>query len=130
MQKFLHFAGRFGLGTAGLCLCTATCASQTVSLAWNASTNSPVAGYALYYGAVSHQYTTRIDAGTNLMVSVPGLAPGATNYFAVTDYNSAGMQSAFSSEIAFALPVTNSATTTNTNLPAPWQTADIFADRP
>jgi Fibronectin type III domain len=78
--------------------------AQTVQLAWDTPQNSAVAGYALYYGTACRTYTNRIDLGTNTVASVSGLQEGQTYYFAVTAYNSAGVESAFSSEASFITP--------------------------
>jgi len=78
--------------------------TQTVQLAWDTSQNSAVAGYVLYYGTACRVYSNRIDLGTNTAATVPGLQEGQTYYFAVTAYNSAGVESTFSSEAAYITP--------------------------
>lgn len=81
-------------------------ASQSVTLAWNAETNA--AGYALYYGTNSgsytSNYTSRMDVGTNTSATVSGLNEGKTYYFAITAYNSQGVESAPSSPITYLVP--------------------------
>ena len=62
----------------------------------------PLSGYRIYYGTASQQYTATIS------VSNPGLTTyvidaldiGTTYYFAVTAVTPAGVESAFSPEIA------------------------------
>jgi hypothetical protein len=71
----------------------------SVTLAWNASTNSRVTGYNVYYGQASGQYTSSVDAGSNLTATVTGLTPGITYYFAAQAYNANGDESPFSSEV-------------------------------
>ncbi len=78
--------------------------AQTVQLAWDTPQNSTVAGYVLYYGTACRVYPHRIDLGTNTVASVSGLQEGQTYYFAVTAYNSAGVESTFSSEAAYITP--------------------------
>src|SRR5262249_9224941 len=73
---------------------------QNVTLAWNPSPDS-VAGYKLYYGTASHNYTNVIDVGNVTVDMVPNLLAGVTYYFAVTAYDSSAMESGFSNEISF-----------------------------
>jgi hypothetical protein len=70
-------------------------------LAWNASTGSTVTGYKVYYGTQSGQYTTSVDAGNVTNYTVTNLQTGPTYYFAVTAYNSAGLQSPYSNEVSY-----------------------------
>jgi hypothetical protein len=79
-------------------------AIQSVSLAWNSTADSSVAGYALYYGAASGHYSTRVDVGTNTTATVPGLIEGSTNYFALTAYNAAAVESPLSTEVSYLVP--------------------------
>jgi hypothetical protein len=81
----------------------------SVTLAWNGETNTTVAGYRLYQGASSRNYSSTTDAGTQTQVPVPGLVAGKTYYFAVTAYSSSGVESDFSSEVGYTVP----STTTN-----------------
>jgi hypothetical protein len=72
-----------------------------ITFAWNPSPNPAVAGYALYYGLASGDYTLSVDAGANTNVSVSGLTPGLTYYFAVLAYDANDDASPFSSEISY-----------------------------
>ena len=89
---------------SGLVLAGTLRADQTASLAWNPVINTPVAGYALYVGNLSGSYTSRIDVGTNTQVTITGLKEGKTNYFAVTAYNSARIESPISSAVPYIVP--------------------------
>lgn len=75
-----------------------------VMLEWDAVPDDCVIGYAAYCGIRSHEYDTRIDAGTNITATVSNLIVGNTYYFAVTAYASNGVESDFSGEISLALP--------------------------
>jgi len=75
-----------------------------VTLGWNTSTDTNVAGYYIYHGAASGVYTIKNDVGTNTVTTVSGLQAGQTNYFAVTAYNAAKVESAFSAEVTFIAP--------------------------
>jgi hypothetical protein len=77
---------------------------RSITLAWDPSTDPSVAGYRLYVGSVSGVYTTVINAGSATTATVPGLTVGATYYFAVTAYNSLGVDSPFSGEIEYVVP--------------------------
>jgi hypothetical protein len=83
-------------------------AQSAVTLAWNPVPNPAIAGYRLYLGSSSQNYTNMIDAGNATQQTVPGLHPGATYHFAVTAYDVLGLESAYSSEVAYTVPVTNS----------------------
>lgn len=74
------------------------------SLAWNASASTTVTGYKVHYGTASASYSTHLDVGSALSATVPNLAAGATYYFAVTAYNSAG-ESGYSNEASATIPV-------------------------
>ena len=79
-------------------------ASQSVSLAWNPVTTSPVAGYAVYMGTNSGVYTSRFDVGTNIDITLTGLKEGRTNFFAVASYNSARTESPASAVTSYIVP--------------------------
>lgn len=100
---------RRGVQVMGCCVlwllaCSSSWASQSVALAWTPSTNISATGYALYYGSKSGNYSWRIDVGTNTSTVVPGLSEGQTNYFVVTAYNAAKVESAPSGELAYLVP--------------------------
>jgi hypothetical protein len=84
--------------------------AQQVQLAWDApvqTNGTPVpnlAGYKLYYGSQSGQYSTMIPVGLTTTYTVTNLSAGQTYYFAVKDYNSSGTESAFSNEVSVTLP--------------------------
>jgi Fibronectin type III domain len=73
--------------------------AASVQLSWAASTSPNVAGYKVYSGPGSKNYTSTLDAGYVVSVSIGGLLEGQTYYFAVTAYNTSGIESGFSNEI-------------------------------
>jgi len=77
----------------------ATALASDVTLAWDANTETNLAGYKLYYGTASGVYGAPIVIGTQTTYTVTGLAPG-TYYFAVTAYNTEGLESGFSNEVS------------------------------
>lgn len=72
----------------------------TVTLSWNANSESDLAGYKVYRATSSGGYGAPIatlTAGTNQYVS-SGLAKGFTYFFVITAYDQAGNESSYSSE--------------------------------
>jgi len=82
-------------------------AQSSVTLAWDPSSADDVAGYNLYYGVASRTYTNEISVGDATSVTVTGLVAGTTYFFAVTAYDSAGLESAYSDEISYTVPLSN-----------------------
>jgi hypothetical protein len=76
-----------------------------VTLGWNASTDSSVTGYNVYYGGLSGTYTNEICAGTNITLTIPGLIQNTTYYFAATCYTASGLESPLSSEVVYTMPI-------------------------
>ena len=68
------------------------------TLSWDQNTEPDLAGYKIYFGTSSGVYGTPIDAGVQTTYTVTGLAI-SPYYFAVTAYNTAGNESAFSNEV-------------------------------
>jgi len=84
-------------------------ANQSITLNWSASPSANVAGYNVYYGASSLDYTNMLVAGsaaTNILI--PGLVEGVTYYFAATAFDLTGVESDLSTEVAYWVPATNS----------------------
>lgn len=76
-------------------------ATRSITLAWNASGGSGIAGYRVYYGTSSGHLTLLKDVGNTTTTSVSNLLAGETYFFAVTDYNSAKLESIFSNQVSF-----------------------------
>jgi hypothetical protein len=76
-----------------------------VTLAWDRNTEPDVAGYRIYYGLASDQYSNRIDVGNQTNYTVASLADGKTYYFAATAYDRYGDESDFSDEVVIQAPV-------------------------
>jgi len=86
-------------------LSTTVQAGQSVTLAWNRSSDTNVAGYKIYDGVASHTYTNTINAGNATNATISGLIPGTTYYFAATTYSCLGVESPFSSEVSYTAPI-------------------------
>ena len=78
---------------------------STVTLAWDPSTSPGIAGYRLYQGNASQTYTNVIAAGNSTTATVSNLVGGATYYFAATTYDTNGLESAFSNEVSYNVPL-------------------------
>lgn len=77
-------------------------APYSLTLAWEPSPNPVVAGYHLYYGTASGNYTSSsYIAGNGTTATVSGLVSGVTYYFAITSVDAEGQESAFSSELNY-----------------------------
>jgi hypothetical protein len=76
-----------------------TYAGQT-TLAWDANSDPAVIGYMVYSGESSGNYASIVDAGNKTIATVGGLRDGVTYYHAVTSYNAAREESAYSSEVS------------------------------
>ena len=83
---------------------TAAVLPGSLTLAWDPSSNPTVVGYRLYDGIASENYANMVDVGSNLTATMFGLVGGTTYYFAVTAYDSAGLESAFSAQISYTVP--------------------------
>jgi hypothetical protein len=70
-----------------------------ITLAWDANTEPDLTGYKIYFGTASRAYGASVVIGTQTTYTITGLAPG-TYYFAVTAFNSAGLESGYSNEVS------------------------------
>jgi len=80
-------------------------AVSSVSLAWDANTASDLAGYKLHYGSASRNYTQTINVGNVTNAPVAGLQAGVTHFFAVTAYDTGGLESVYSNEVSYQVPL-------------------------
>ncbi len=78
-------------------------ASQ-VTVSWNANDETDLAGYNVYYGITSGNYSTSVDVDNQTSYLLTGLVSGQTYYIAVKAYDMSGNESPFSSEIAYYVP--------------------------
>ncbi|MES2467122.1 MAG: fibronectin type III domain-containing protein [Verrucomicrobiota bacterium] len=93
----------FHLLVLALVFCSGPAAwsAESVTLAWDRNPESDVIGYQLYYGTTSGNYSQHVNVGNATEVVLPGLEPSTTYYAVVTAYNSAGLESFLSEELAF-----------------------------
>lgn len=91
------------LATLLLLIATAAAyAGQSVTLAWNANSETNLAGYRLHYGPASRQYdqTLTVNAATTTATAT-NLVIGEKYFFAVTAFTVDGLESDFSNEVSF-----------------------------
>lgn len=82
-------------------------AAPNVTLTWNRSPGSNVAGYRLYYGTTSKVYTQKVTVGNTTATSVSNLVGGKTYFFAVSAYNGNSAESGLSNEVTYKTPVSS-----------------------
>jgi hypothetical protein len=75
--------------------------SDSATLVWDSSPSAGVAGYRVYMGATSRNYTSSIVAGNATTNTFSGLVSGTAYFFAVKAYDASGLESTFSNEISF-----------------------------
>jgi hypothetical protein len=81
--------------------------SAQATLTWTPPTSNAngtpltdLAGYFVYYGTASRNYSNNIPIGMVTTYTISNLTNGLTYYFAVTAYDTAGNQSAYSNEVS------------------------------
>ena len=88
---FAPYSGATGLQAGGV-------------LTWGPSSDSAVAGYRVYEGVASGVYADMMDVGNVTSVTISNLSRGVTYFFAVTAYDTNGIESDFSYEVSYAVP--------------------------
>ena len=89
---------------------------SAVTLAWDPSPGSGIAGYLLYEGTASRSYSDVIDVGESTTATASNLVSGTTYYFAVTAYDTNGLESDFSSEIIYTVLLPTSTPPANSQM--------------
>lgn len=72
-----------------------------LTLEWDPNVEQDLAGYILYYGTASRNYSYDVDIGDETSCTISGLRDGVRYYFAVTAYDDEGNESSYSSEVCF-----------------------------
>ena len=100
-----HVAWSIGPGLVAIAqFLSGSAAGQSVSLAWDPSTDPTAAGYNVYYGGAAQYYTNVVPVGNVTTATISGLLPGNQYFLAVTEVDSLGLESAFSNEISYQVP--------------------------
>lgn len=84
----------------------------TVTVLWEPSSDSRVAGYIVSYGTQSGTYTSSVRAGQVTSLSITGLTNGAFYYFAVQSYDSTNLTGPPSNEVSAQVPAVTGPTIT------------------
>lgn len=75
-----------------------------VTLVWDPNIEPDLEGYKCYYGLDSRNYEYTVVVGDQTVCTVTDLEPGETYYFAVTAYNTVGLESDYSEEVIYTVP--------------------------
>jgi hypothetical protein len=92
------------LVTLGMSLAVRVHGQTAAVLGWSPPLDSSVAGFYLYYGTASGQYTSKINVGNTSTYKVPNLTLGLNYFFTVSSYTTDGTESELSAETTLALP--------------------------
>src|SRR5437763_16901195 len=102
MSRFALISLLFTFFTATL---TLSASAASVTLVWNASPGTNVAGYNVYYGVSSRTYTNKVNVGNATNATISGLIEGTTYYFAVTAYDTYGLERDYSNDVCYTVPI-------------------------
>ena len=81
-------------------LVAAPAAAGTLTLAWDANPETNIVGYRIAYGTTPGSHPTVVDVGRSLTWQIRGLQDGQKYYLVVMAYNSNGLVSDPSDEVA------------------------------
>jgi hypothetical protein len=77
----------------------------SLTLAWDPVPGDTIAGYNVYYGSSSLNYTNFVSVpAPTVQATITGLEAGPVYFFATTAYNDLGLESDFSIELAASVP--------------------------
>lgn len=107
MKKSVCFVACVLLTLSAMAQLGPTNPAPSVTLAWDVSPDPTVVGYYVYQGYALNMFTNMINAGgTNAVTIGSGLLKrGSTYYFAATCYTATGLESAFSTNLIWTVPV-------------------------
>jgi hypothetical protein len=75
--------------------------ASTVTIAWNANTESNIGGYLVFFGNRSGSYDGYVDVGGATTAVMNAADSTKTYYFAVAAYSTSGLRSALSAEVSW-----------------------------
>jgi hypothetical protein len=70
---------------------------------WDPNSETNLMGYRVYWGTTSRGYDSVLDVGNATMAQLP--TPGVTTFYAVTAYDTDGLESDFSEEVSYVPPM-------------------------
>jgi biotin carboxyl carrier protein len=92
--------------------------AASVTLRWDRNDEPDIAGYRLYYGTTSHSYDDDVESSTTT-ATISNLIVGKTYFFAVTAYDTTGLESDFSDEVSYTVAPTPTPSPSPTPSPTP-----------
>lgn len=78
--------------------------ASDITMAWDASPDSAVTGYNIYYGTNTGVYINKLNVGNVLTTTVRVTPRGVLYYYVATAFDVNGIESPFSNEISNAIP--------------------------
>ncbi|MGD8334649.1 MAG: fibronectin type III domain-containing protein, partial [Desulfobacterales bacterium] len=82
--------------------------AEDVTIGWDANTEPELAGYKIYWGTSSGNYTSSKDVGKTTTATIDGVEEGTTYNLVVTAYDNQGNESGYSNQVSFTLPLSDS----------------------
>lgn len=79
--------------------------AKELIVSWDPNSELDLAGYKVYWGTASRNYTNVVDANNENSYTVGGLSEGIEYFFAVTAYDTAFNESDFSQEVSMTIEV-------------------------
>ena len=86
--------------TLTILLYTSNIYSAQVTLSWDTNKEKNIAGYKMYYGNSSRNYSSNVDVGNRTSYTIKDLESDKTYYFVVTAFNTNGSESSYSAEVS------------------------------
>ncbi len=99
----MRFGRKMKRAISAIFLLAANGLAGEAKVSWTANTEADLAGYKIYQGTVSRNYTQTIDAGNTTSFTISGLSDNVEYFFALTAYDTAGNESGYSAEISCVL---------------------------
>jgi hypothetical protein len=106
MEPYAHSWRKWLVITSALLAVFLPSDARAVVLEWDPN-SEVVAGYRVYLGEASRSYGTTYNVGNQTNIEIAPLQPGKTFYFAVTAYDTNGLESDFSQEVFYTVPIPN-----------------------
>ncbi len=101
LSPILYKLGPFSAVVLFNLVCSSIGFSAEVTLAWDPNTEPDLAGYKIYLGVQSRQYSWTLDTGNQTQATAGNLDQNITYFLSVTAYNTQGMESGFSNEVKY-----------------------------